>query len=255
VPEKDDLSRELAADLRSGGIHALYQPLIDVATGRFVAVEALSRWNRTRGPDMSPEVFIPVVESTGVVHALGRFMLDECLGAAERWRAAGHHLDVSVNVSPRQLSTRTFFADLAEKMTERVSPPPALTIEITESLPLHDFDQLVPRLEELRLLNVGISLDDFGSGHTSIALMRRLPLTEIKLDRSLIQSGSADALRTLRSAADRARELGLRVVAEGIETHAHLELARDLGCDRAQGFLFSAPMRLAEVDAVLARSL
>jgi EAL domain-containing protein (putative c-di-GMP-specific phosphodiesterase class I) len=198
-------------------------------------------------------VFIPVAEATGLIHELGRFMLEECLAAADQWRSTGREVEISVNVSPVQLTTPTFSADLAAKVLERLSTPTALTIEITESLPLPNLDEIVPRLDELRSLDVGVSLDDFGSGHTSVEQLRRLPLTEVKFDRSLIQGKAADARRTLQDAAARAKELGLRTVAEGVETSAHLELAREVGCDRAQGFLLGAPMRLAEVDAILRR--
>ena len=251
--DKDDLSRELEADLARGGVYALYQPLIEVATGELVGVEGLCRWGRARGTEIGPDVFIPMAESTGLIHALGLFMLDECLAVGDRWRAAGRHIEVSVNVSPVQLTRATFSADLAAKLIDRDSPPAALTIEITETLPLRDLDEIVPRLEELRSIDVGVSLDDFGSGYTSVAQLRRLPLTEVKFDRSLIQSSNPDAQESLQQAADRARDLGLRSVAEGVETPEHLELARRLGCDRAQGFLFGPPMRPAEVDAVLLR--
>ena len=251
--DRDDLSRELETDLRNGGVYAVYQPLIEIATGVLVGVEGLCRWSRSQGPPIQPEVFIPVAEATGLIHELGRFMLEECLAAADQWRSTGREVEISVNVSPVQLTTPTFSADLAAKVLERLSTPTALTIEITESLPLPNLDEIVPRLDELRSLDVGVSLDDFGSGHTSVEQLRRLPLTEVKFDRSLIQGKAADARRTLQDAAARAKELGLRTVAEGVETSAHLELARELGCDRAQGFLLGAPMRRAEVDAILRR--
>jgi EAL domain-containing protein (putative c-di-GMP-specific phosphodiesterase class I) len=251
--DRDDLSRELETDLRNGGVYAVYQPLIEIATGDLVGVEGLCRWRRSRGPAIQPEVFIPVAESTGLIHELGRFMLNECLVAADRWRTAARAVEVSVNVSPLQLTNAAFAEELAAQMAERSSTPTPLTIEITESLPLRDLDEIVPRLEVLRSIDVGVSLDDFGSGHTSVAQLGRLPLTEVKFDRSLIQSESASAKRTLQDAADRAKDLGLRTVAEGVETPAHLDLAREIGCDRAQGFLLGAPMRLAEVDAILRR--
>jgi len=251
--DRDDLSRELETDLRNGGVYAVFQPLIEIATGALVGVEGLCRWSRSRGPAIQPEVFIPVAEATGLIHELGRFMLDECLAAADQWRSTGRHVEISVNVSPLQLRTAAFAADLAARVLERLSTPTALTIEITESLPLPDLDEIVPRLEELRALEVGVSLDDFGSGHTSVAQLRGLPLTEVKFDRSLIQSESASDRRTLQDAAARARELGLRTVAEGVETSAHLELAREVGCDRGQGFLLGAPMHRDDVDAILRR--
>jgi EAL domain-containing protein (putative c-di-GMP-specific phosphodiesterase class I) len=253
VLEKDDMSRELVADIRDGGVFALFQPLMDLTTGEFVGAEALCRWSRVNGAAMRPDLFIALAESTGVVHQLGRFMLDACLREVDRWRAAGHRVEVSVNVSPVQLSTPSFFKEIAARLERRVAPT-GLTIEITEALPLPDLDELVPRLGRLRDLGVGISLDDFGSGHTSLDQLEQLPLTEVKFDRSLLQDGGPAARQTLTRAVEKARDLGLRTVAEGIETVEHLGLARELGCDRAQGFHLGAPMRPTEVDAILMRS-
>lgn len=248
---RDDLSRDLEADLRHGGVHAVYQPLIEVASGRIVGVEGLCRWDRPSGPVIRPDVFIPVAESTGLIHELGRFMLAECLAAGERWAAAGYDLEVSVNVSPIQLTAASFTDDLIATMLARTTLA-ALTIEITETLPLRELYQIMPRLEELRSADIGISLDDFGAGHTSVAQLRALPLTEVKFDRSLIQDRNPGDRESTLEAAALASTLGLRKVAEGVETQTHLDRAKELGCDRAQGFLFGAPMRVADMDGLLA---
>lgn len=247
---------ELAAGLRDAVIHenlfAMFQPLIDLETRGIVGVEALCRWRQTDGELIPPDAFIPVAEATGLIHEVGRFMLDECLTVADHWHAAGTPLEVSVNVSPRQLADDSFIAYLTLQLQMRGLPRRTLTVEITESLPMTDLGAIVPRLGALLDLGVGVSLDDYGTGHASTERLEAIPVTELKLDRSLIQSDSRRTMRSLEEAVRQAKGRGLRIVAEGVETPAHLELARDLGCDRAQGFLLGLPMRAWDVDALLA---
>ncbi|WP_375385105.1 EAL domain-containing protein [uncultured Microbacterium sp.] len=245
-----NLSADLATALAHGDLYALYQPQIDVRSGEVCAVEALCRWRRSMGDSVGPDVFIPLAEESGIIHDLGRFMLDECLAMRDGFAATERAIDVSVNVSPMQLTRASFVDYLIAQATARSTEESALTIEITESMPVADMSVIVPRLEQLRELGVGVSLDDYGTGHASLAQLRLLPLTEVKLDKSLVQSGSRRAKRVLAEAIDRARELRLRIVAEGVETEEHLAFARDLGCDRAQGFLFGEPMETAEVETL-----
>lgn len=252
MPDLQILSAEFDSALAKREIYALYQPQIDPSTGTVVGVEGLCRWNRTDGENVGPDVFIPLAEASGAIHEVGRFMLDECLVQIDHWRAGQHPVDVAVNVSPLQLVTDRFAEYLITQLTEHALPGMPLTIEITESLPVGDIDVIVPRLEKLRAAGVGISLDDYGSGHASLRQLDTLPLSEVKLDRSLIQSGTGSTIRILEQAVERARDLGLRVVAEGVETAEHLELARSLGCDRVQGYLFAPPMSVGEVDELMA---
>lgn len=246
--DRENLSADLATALAHGEIYAAYQPQIGVLDGGLCAVEALCRWQRPGGQAVGPDVFIPLAEESGIIHDLGRFMLDECLALRTRLALTGRAVDVSVNVSPVQLTRDSFVDYLIAQVSDHATTVSALTIEITESMPVADLSVVVPRLAELRSLGVGVSLDDYGTGHASLAQLRLLPLTEVKLDRSLIQNGGRKAVRVLGEAVGRARELGLRIVAEGVETPEHLEFARDLGCDRVQGFLFAEPMSAAELD-------
>ncbi|KAA9104979.1 EAL domain-containing protein [Microbacterium rhizomatis] len=246
----DNLSADLATALAHGDLYALYQPQIDLRGEQICAVEALCRWRRADGEAVGPDVFIPAAERSGIIHDLGRFMLDECLAMHDRFVATGRAIDVSVNVSSMQLTRSSFVDYLIAQAAKRSPGAPTMTIEITESMPVSDMSVIVPRLEEVRALGVGVSLDDFGTGHASLAQMQLLPLTEVKLDRSLIQSASRKAGRALREGVERARDRGLRIVAEGVETEEHLAYARDLGCDRAQGYLFAAPMSTSDVEAL-----
>lgn len=249
------LPDEIAAGLRDAvnheGLFAVFQPIVDIDTGHVVGVEALCRWRMPGGEFVPPDTFIPVAEATGLIHEVGRFMLDECFSAADHWQAVGTPLDVSVNVSPTQLAQSSFLAYVAQQLSIRDLPPNALTIEITEAVPLTDLEAIVPRLQALLALGVRVSIDDYGTGHASAERLERVPVSELKLDRSLIQSDSRRTMRSLETAVTQARERGLRVVAEGVETPAHLELARELRCDRAQGYLLGVPMRRWDVDALL----
>lgn len=250
------LPDELAAGLRDAVNHenlfAMFQPLIDLGTSRIVGVEALCRWRQRDGELIPPDAFIPVAEATGLIHEVGRFMLDECLTVADHWHAAQTPIGVSVNVSPRQLADDSFTAYLVQQLQMRGLPRDTLTVEITESLPLTDFEAIVPRLRALLEVGVGVSLDDYGTGHASTERLEAIPVTELKLDRSLIQSDNRRTMRSLEDAVSEAKDRGLRIVAEGVETPAHLELARELGCDRAQGYLLGLPMRAWDMDTLLA---
>ena len=250
--DDDTFATELDAALHAGEVFAVYQPLVEVMSGRIAGVEGLCRWTDSRGRAVPPDMFIPVAENTGLIHELGRFMLDECLASAAAWRAAGNAIDVSINVSPTQLADASFCDDVVERLVARALPADAVTLEITESLPLQDLSLIVARLEELRSRGLGVSLDDFGTGHASAEQLERLPVTELKLDRSLMQGERARTIALLSDVVARARERGLRVVAEGIETVEQLKLAQELGCERAQGYLLGAPMPKADVDALLA---
>lgn len=252
MEDHHDLSADLEKGLSAGELHAVYQPLIDVGTGAIVGAEALCRWNPPGRAPVEPSVFIPVAESSGLIHRLGRFMLDECLVAGDFWRGAGTPVELSVNVSAMQLRTGTFASYVVAQVAARGISPGALTIEITETLPVDELEGIVPRLQELRSAHVGVSLDDYGSGHASEAQLKRLPLSEVKFDRSMIQNDDLAARRTLRDAVRTSRELGLRTVVEGIETPAQWDAAQALGFDRAQGFLLGAPMAFGELDLLLA---
>lgn len=248
-----ELAAQLDLAVDRGEIFAVYQPQVSLSGGAIVAAEALARWRHPQRGLVPAEEFIPIAEATGSIHGIGRFMLDECLPALDQWRRDGLSVGLSVNVSTLQLAGRTFTDYLGEQLRSRRLPAQTLTIEVTESRPLPHDDTILPRLTKLASLGLGIALDDFGTGHASQSQLERLPVTELKLDRSLIQHPADHLYGSITASISRARDRGLRLVAEGIETAAHLRSAIAIGCDRAQGYLFGAPMPLAELNALLAR--
>ena len=245
------LPNDLVGAVERGEMVAYFQPQIDLSSDSIVAVEALVRWDHPVLGQLAPGEFIGLAEQTGLIHSIGKHMLEQCLDAAEEWRAAETHLEVSVNVSPVQLASPDFARHLTAELTRRALPQDAVTIEITESMPVIDLPGVVIRLRQFRELGLGVALDDFGVGHATIEQLDDLPVTELKLDRSLIQDDSESMTSYLAEIVDLAHERGLRVVAEGVETEAHLQRVRALGCDRAQGFLLGRPMPREDVERLL----
>lgn len=249
-----ELVSDLSTALSRGQIFAAFQPQINLADGSIGAAEVLCRWRHPRHGLVPPDQFIPLAEETGAIAAIGRSMLDQGLRALASWRRRGLPIDVSVNVSPLQLSTADLVEHLAERIEAHPLPAGSLTVEVTESRPLRNFADTVSRLRTLRDLGIGVALDDFGAGHASPKHLEELPITEVKLDRTLIQSESESTSRELADRLRGARARNLRVVAEGVETLSHLRRAKELLCDRAQGFLFGRPMDISSFDALLAES-
>jgi EAL domain-containing protein (putative c-di-GMP-specific phosphodiesterase class I) len=246
-----DLPADLNTALRDGQIAAVFQPQFSLTTGKIVGAEGLCRWTHPRLGAIPPDRFIPIAEATGVIHAIGQFMIDQCIAAGDRWSAVAPRIGVSVNVSPLQL-TEAFADDLHDRWSVRNLPAGSLILEITESLPVTDLEVSIPRLAALRAAGFGISLDDYGIGHASIDQLDRLPVTEVKIDRSLIQKHSAEPSNEVQQIVRFAHDRSLRVVAEGIENDEQLAFARDAGCDRAQGYLLGTPMPAAQIEELLA---
>jgi EAL domain-containing protein (putative c-di-GMP-specific phosphodiesterase class I) len=247
------ISSELRGAVDRAEIVAWFQPQIDVESGRITAVEALARWQHPQRGLVSPLDFIPAAEDTGAIHGIGAFMLREGCRNAARWRNSGFDLDVSVNVSAVQLSEPGVFAQLHELLDSFALPDGTLTIEITESQLIADLHDVATRLARLKSFGLGISLDDFGTGHSSLAQLQDLPITELKIDRSLIQEDSIGGAM-IAVAVALLQERNVRVVAEGVETEEQLARVRALRCDRAQGYLFGRPMPADKVDELLPRA-
>ena len=248
---EERLLEDLFGAVERGEIVAYYQPQFDVASGRMVAAEALARW---RHPDLgviSPAVFIPLAEETALIHTIGRFMIEEVLGTVTEWHSEGIALELSVNVSANQLTTLQFF-DLLEADLSRIDlQPNSVTIEITESYPILDTPSIARRLDELRHRGLGISIDDYGIGHSWLEQLERMPATELKLDQSLVQDDSVESLALMTAVIELAHWRGLRVVAEGVETEHQLARVRELDCDRAQGYLLGRPMPQEQLEALV----
>ncbi|HUP97281.1 MAG TPA: EAL domain-containing protein [Usitatibacter sp.] len=232
----------------AGELTLHYQPQVN-QNGLAVGAEALMRWNsRERGP-VPPATFIPIAEETGLIHALGEWSLREGCRRLARWQrdgvAFGSHL--SINVSPWQLARPEFVSRLADIVRESGADPRLLTLEITESAVLFDVHETVAKLREIRPTGVRIALDDFGTGYSSLALIKDLPLDAIKIDQSFVRALDSGANKQLiRVVVAIGVELGLEVIAEGVETQADRDTLVALGCTQLQGFHFARPMAEAQ---------
>ncbi|MEP6481031.1 MAG: EAL domain-containing protein [Rhodoglobus sp.] len=251
APIDVDLSAELRLAVSRGEIVAEYQPQVDLKTGRIVAAEALARWIHPASGVVAPENFIPTAETTGVIHSLGRFMIEKAVEVLLDWRKAGIELELSVNVSAVQLTQVEFYDQLDDDLTMLAEAAPKLTIEITESEPILDTPSIAERLSELRDRGLGIAIDDFGVGHSDAAQLDRVPATELKIDQALTQDNSAEVTALLEAVVELAHWRGIQVVAEGVETREQLDRMTRLGCDRAQGYLLGRSMPRQDLEALL----
>ncbi|KAF2413335.1 hypothetical protein B1729_10310 [Microbacterium sp. B35-04] len=241
MPTTDDLADELAIAVGGADIFAVYQPQVSLESGSIVAAEALCRWRHPRLGDIDPLTMIGVAERSGVIHALGRRMLDECLDALAGWRETGRDWAVAVNVSPLQFEDDSFAHDVATEFEQRAFPPGSLVLELTQDVESVGEPVVLPQLHMLREVGVEISLAGYGVNASSLDGLEGVPLAEVKLPGDLVRSTGGPALVSLRDKVEIAHAHGLRVVAEGVETLTHLDIAVQLGCDRAQGFLIRHP--------------
>jgi diguanylate cyclase len=247
------LAGEIPRAIERGELVPHYQPQLDLRTGAIVAVEALLRWDHPERGRLAPGAFLPVVETTDLVRPVTRYVLDIALTDVATWRAAGHDLQVSVNVAAHGLLDPRLVDHIAERLLAHDLPPSALCIELTESALLSDPARARRVLEEISALGVAISIDDFGTGYASLAYLRDFPVDELKLDRSLVLTalGDADERALLEGSIGLGRRLGLKLVGEGIEDEETLRWLRDEGCDLAQGYLLARPMPAADLASWL----
>ena len=221
-----------------------YQPQVD-ALGRIVSFEALLRWHSWKFGNVSPERFISLAEQSGLILPIGQWVLQEACQFAARLAEMGwSDCKVSANVSPRQLADVNFETIVHEAIAIAGIEPSQLVIEITESGLLGSVEDSIEKLERLRQLGIGASLDDFGTGFSSLTYLQQLPVQELKIDRSFIESILEVPIRKtlVRSIVDMAHALSLRVVAEGVETREQWDFLISCQCDLAQGYLFSRPL-------------
>jgi diguanylate cyclase len=227
-----------------------YQPKADLHTGKVLGAEALVRWHHPAHGLLGPGEFIPLAERTGLIHPLTRWVLDAALRQAAAWRRAGHQLSVAVNVSTRSLLDREFPDQVADRLTAWEVPATSLVLEVTESAVMADPVLALEILGRLHALGVGLALCDFGTGYSSMAYLKALPVDELKVDRSFVgqmATSTSDAV-IVRSTIDLGHNLGLHVVAEGVENQATWEELAALGCDTAQGYHLGRPMPADELE-------
>lgn len=227
-----------------------YQPQMDLATGAITSAEALVRWNHPTLGVVPPDRFIPLAESTGLIEHLTPLVLESALQACSGWIAAGSDVSVAVNLSARNVSDPQLPARVAEALARTGVPAQRLILEITESSVMGDPDQTLPVLGRLHELGIHLSVDDFGTGYSSLSYLQRLPVDEVKIDRSfalgLSGANHASSAALISSIAGLGKNLNLRIVAEGVEDQATLETVRKLGCHVAQGYHVSWPLSESE---------
>ncbi len=233
----------LAQAIITRQVTAHYQPIIRLSTGRVAGVEALARWSHPMRGLVSPEVFIPLAETNGLIDALTDRVMVQALSDALGWRDAGITAFIAINLSAKSLGDPLMPDRMQRHCQQAGVPPDAVTLELTETATMGDA-QLMDALTRLRVMGFRLSIDDFGTGFSSLRQLRRLPFSEIKIDRSFVMTlaESADNAKIVRSTIDMARDLGLNTIAEGVETAESLDLLRLWGCEFAQGFYLSRPM-------------
>ena len=243
-PARLALAGELRRALEQRELVVYYQPQAAVATGLVTGVEALVRWHHPRQGLVGPDVFVPLAENTGLIGPLTMAVLDNALAQVRNWDRMGVHLDLAVNLSTRSLLDRGLPGVVSKMLARHGLAPQRLELEITESMIASDPERAFEVLAQLRSVGVRIALDDFGTGYSSLANLRDLEVERLKIDRSFTQAmceSHPDAV-IVASTVDLAHQLGLEVVAEGVETQEAWERLRQMGCDLAQGYFLARPM-------------
>jgi diguanylate cyclase (GGDEF)-like protein len=255
-PMRLALVGELRRAIDTNELSLYFQPKVSHASGRITSVEALVRWQHPRHGLLGPDQFVPIAEQTGLIRPLAHWVLNAALRQCHRWRQEGVDLAVAVNLSMRNLHDPQIVEMIGALLKQWGVPPVRLIVEITESSLMADAARAMEVLTRLRSMGVGISIDDFGTGYSSLAYLKRLPVDELKIDKSFVQHMAADDndAAIVRSTIGLAHDLGLRVVAEGIEDEATWALLAELGCDVAQGYFVSRPLPAAELGGWLQAS-
>ncbi|MCW2745022.1 MAG: hypothetical protein JWM48_1572 [Mycobacterium sp.] len=252
-PNRLSLMADLRRALHDGEVVVAVQPKALLATGHVTGVEALARWNHPVEGPIPPDVFIPLAESSGMIRELTASILDQSLVLCAAWNAAGNDLTVAVNLSPRALLDEGLLKTVTDALERHGVPAHQLILEITESSVIADPEAALEALHALRDAGISLSVDDFGTGYSSLSYLKRLPVQEVKIDRSFVRDlvRDPDDALIVRAVADLGRNLGLTVVAEGVEDEATWHRLRNLGVDTAQGYHLSRPL----TPAVFARWL
>ena len=234
-----------------------YQPLVDMLSGKIIGAEALVRWNDPELGLRGPDQFIPCAEESGLILPLGEWVLQQACRQCKTWEEQGHDLYVAVNLSTRQFQDPDLAAKIEDALAEAGLAPGKLELEITESAAMQDPEASIQVMNTLKSLGIRLAIDDFGTGYSSLSYLKRIPADIIKIDRSFVREihNNQDDFAIVRTILALGASLEKRCLAEGIETMAHFEVLRDLGCHYAQGYWMSKPVDPANFDAILANGL
>ncbi|HEY1450335.1 MAG TPA: bifunctional diguanylate cyclase/phosphodiesterase, partial [Solirubrobacteraceae bacterium] len=247
------MEQDLAGALEAGQLYLVYQPMLDLDGEHVVGAEALLRWRHPESGLIRPDVFIPIAEENGSIVALGDWVLNQACAQAAAWRAKGHPLNISVNVSAHQLQRPEFVGEVSAALRDSALTPTALTLEITETVLMRRPEATAGLLAELKALGVRIAVDDFGTGYSSLAYLRQFPVDSLKIDRTFVTGlmRSSEARALTRTLIQLGKALGLQTLAEGVEDREQVDELQREGCDLVQGFLFARPLSPDALEAFL----
>ncbi|MCW3031257.1 MAG: diguanylate cyclase domain protein [Solirubrobacterales bacterium] len=247
VQARMELEMDLRAALEKDEFVLAYQPTLDLRDMRPTGVEALVRWQNAERGTVQPDAFIPLLEETGLIVDVGRWVLREACRQAAAWRADGHRIGMAVNVSGRQLDSDQLIVDIEAALADSGLEPASLTLEITETTLMSNIDQTVRRLAAIKQLGVRIAIDDFGTGYSSLAHLQRFPVDALKIDRSFIAGlkRNKEGETLIHTLVQLGKALAIETFAEGIEEQKELSVLREEDCDSGQGFLFARPLDAA----------
>jgi EAL domain-containing protein (putative c-di-GMP-specific phosphodiesterase class I) len=231
----------------------VYQPTFDLRDMSPTGVEALLRWNHPTRGVVQPNDFIPLLEETGLIIEVGKWVLDEASRRGAAWRKAGYPIGMAVNVSGRQLDTDEFIANVRDALSDSELDADALTIEITETTLMRNVEETARRLTAIKELGVRIAIDDFGTGYSSLAHLQQFPVDALKIDRSFISrlTESSEGETLMHTLVQLGKALSIETLAEGIEQQQELSLLQAEHCDSGQGFLFARPLDVDATEAFL----
>ncbi len=251
-----NLENNLRLALERGEFFLVYQPQLDLESGRILSAEVLIRWQHPEQGSISPMEFIPLAEENGLIVPIGDWVLRTACADAARWRAAGQALRVAVNLSPRQFKNPDLVQSVLGILDETGLPPALLELEVTEGALMEDNAATLATLNALRKAGIQLSLDDFGTGYSSLSYLKRMPLNNLKVDRSFVLGlpDDQDSLAIVRAIVSLAKNLGFTVTAEGVETLEQARILKELNCEILQGYYFSRPIPAGDIPATLSKS-
>jgi diguanylate cyclase (GGDEF)-like protein len=253
LQDRMELEMDLREALEKDEFFLAYQPTIALSDMSPTGVEALIRWEHPVRGVVQPDDFIPLLEETGLIVEVGKWVLEEACKQGAAWRAAGYPIGMAVNVSGRQLDTDQLIVDIERALAESGLDPGALTVEITETTLMRNVEETARRLAQVKALGVRIAIDDFGTGYSSLAHLQRFPVDALKIDRSFISglSNNQEGETLMHTLVQLGKALSIETFAEGIEQQHELSLLREQDCDSGQGFLFARPLDVAATEAFL----
>jgi EAL domain-containing protein (putative c-di-GMP-specific phosphodiesterase class I)/ActR/RegA family two-component response regulator len=241
---------DMAQAIASGQFMLHYQPVIELSTRRVKGAEALARWSHPHRGMLSPDAFLEQVVNDGLMQALTEVVVKTGVAQAAKWHHAGENLTLSMNVTASTLLDLSLPDRITNLCKEHDLPPEKLILEVTETEAMRDAKRTMDVLLRMRIRNIGVSIDDFGTGHSSLSELQRMPFSEMKIDKSFVLDmiNNPDCAVIVKSIIDLGHNLGLKVIAEGIETAQVWRILSEKGCDFAQGFLMGRPMPAKEFD-------